>query len=180
MLPIPILDPAERVLLLGSECPAGIEEKLGVCLLDQQLFQLFRPHGKVLICILPPLESQRREQRFVFLVDIFPDADIAGGAEAAPNFDQHFLQTSSADDSTEEINHREVSVADTVQQNHISDQVRVGLLPERFPALAPDAGDDGGDIECLGIGIERIVQRVIADVAIERHLYIILFPATPL
>ena len=54
-----------------------------------------------------------------------------------------------------------------MQQDHVPHKVGVGLLPERFLAPAPYRSDDGGDIERLGIGIERVVERVVTDIAIE-------------
>jgi hypothetical protein len=66
-----------------------------------------------------------------------------------------------------------------VQQDHVADQIGVGLLPEWLFALAPDGRDDGRDVECLGVGIERIVQRVITDVPIERDLYVVVLASAP-
>ena len=116
----------------------------------------------------------------MFLVCILTDADVAGGAEARADLRQHPFERARADDGAEEIDHREVSIADAVQQDDVSHKVGVGLLPEGFLALAPYRRDDGGDVERLRVGIERVVQRVVANVAVERDLDIILFPPAPL
>ena len=74
------------------------------------------------------------------------------------------------------IEHGHVPVADAMQHDDVPDQVGVGLLPERFFALAPDGDDDGGDVERLRVGVGIAVERVIANVAIERDIDIILSP----
>jgi hypothetical protein len=66
-----------------------------------------------------------------------------------------------------------------VQQDHVPYKVGVRLLPERFLALTPYRRDDRGDVERLRVSIERVVQRVVADVAIERDFDIILFAPAP-
>src|SRR6266702_886584 len=99
---------------------------------------------------------------------------IADVKEAAAEFDQHPLQGVGTDDSAEDINERDVSITDAMQQNHVPDKVRVRLLPEGFLSPSPDRGDDGGNVERLGVRVKIIVQRVIAYVAVERNLDVIL------
>ncbi len=62
-----------------------------------------------------------------------------------------------------------------MEQDHVPHKVGVRLLPKWFLALAPYRGDDGGDVERLRVGVERIIQWIVADVAIKRDLDIILF-----
>jgi len=66
-----------------------------------------------------------------------------------------------------------------VQQDHVPHEVGIGLLPERFPALAPYRSNDGGDVERLRVRIERVVQRVITNVTSKRDLDIVLFASAP-
>ncbi len=81
---------------------------------------------------------------------------------------------SRADDGAEDVEHGHVPVADPMQHDDVPYKVCVALLPEWFFALAPDGGDDGGDIERQRIGVRIIVERVIADVAGERDFDVIL------
>src|ERR1700742_899513 len=101
------------------------------------------------------------------------DTDVLRPAEARPYFDQHLFQASGTDHGAEEIDQGQVSITNAMEQNHIPDKIGVRLLPKRLLALAPDRRDDGGDIECLRVGIKRVVQRVVADIAVERDLDII-------
>ena len=66
-----------------------------------------------------------------------------------------------------------------MEQDHVPDELCVRLLPERFLTLAPDRGNDRGDVECLSIGVERVIQRVVADVTTQRDLDITVLPPAP-
>jgi hypothetical protein len=107
------------------------------------------------------------------------NADVAGCAEREPTSTSICSSRPALMTVRKMIDHREVPVADAVQHDYVADQIGVRLLPERFLAFAPDRRDDGGDVECLGVGIERVVQRVVANVAIERDFDIVLFASTP-
>jgi hypothetical protein len=70
-------------------------------------------------------------------VRIFINADVAGHTEPGSHFDHEFFEAPGTDHSTEDIDHRQVPVPNAMEQDHVSDEVRVGLLPERLLALAP-------------------------------------------
>ena len=74
--------------------------------------------------------------------------------EGPAGFDQQLFQCPGTDDSAEHVEQCHVPIADAVQQDHVPDEVGVGLLPKGLFASAPDRGDDRCDIECLGIGVE--------------------------
>ncbi|PYX59144.1 MAG: hypothetical protein DMG76_06700 [Acidobacteria bacterium] len=63
----------------------------------------------------------------------------------------------------------------SVEDDDVSNQIRVGLLPERFFSLAPDGRDDRSDIEGLCVWIKVVVQRVVANVRIEADIDVVLF-----
>src|SRR5258708_23686270 len=111
------------------------------------------------------------------ILDEVSSADAHKGASCGfpPTLDEHLFKFPGADNCAENIDQGDVVVAHAMKQNDVPDEVGVGLLPERLLALAPDRGDDRGDVVGLGIGVKVIVQRVVTDVSVERDLDVVLF-----
>ena len=60
-----------------------------------------------------------------------------------------------------DVEERHVVVEHLVQQDDELDQVRVGLLPERFLAPAKEVVQETGDAVGQRVGIEVVVERVV-------------------
>ena len=98
-------------------------------------------------------------------------------AETRADLNEHRLQLPGADNGAKDVHHCHVSVADTMKDDDVADKVSVGLLPKRLFAFAPDGGDDRSDIECLGVGVQRVIQGVVPHWTVERHFNVIVSPA---
>ena len=72
-----------------------------------------------------------------------------------------------------DLEERHVVVERLVQQDHELDQVRAGLLPERLLAAAEQIGHERGDAVGQGVGVEIVVQRVVAVRRVETDLDVV-------
>ena len=101
----------------------------------------------------------------MLLIVGFANPDKRNRCEAPTRHGQHRFQGARADDGTEDVEQRHVTVANSMEHNDVSHEVGVGLLPKRFLALTPNCRYDRSDVECLGISIGVVIERVVADVA---------------
>ena len=60
-----------------------------------------------------------------------------------------------------------------MQQDHELDEVRARLLPERLLALAEEIGHEGGDAVGQRVGVEIVVERVVAVGAVQTDLDVV-------
>ena len=67
-----------------------------------------------------------------------------------------------------------------MQQDHELDQVRARLLPERLLAAAKEVGHQRGDAVGQRVGIEVVVQRVVAVRRVETDLDVVVAAAVAL
>ena len=66
------------------------------------------------------------------------------------------------DDVLVDLEERHVVIERLMQEDHELDQVRARLLPERLLAAAKEIGHERGDAVGQRVGIEVVVQRVVA------------------
>src|SRR6266851_5388058 len=125
-------------------------------------------------------ESKRRQKLVVNGIVFLSDGDVAGLADPATCFSQQLFQAPGGDHGAKNVHQRDVSGLNAVKHDDVAHEVGVGLLPERFFPFAPDGGDDRSNIESLGIGIEVVVQRVIANVRIQTDVDVVPFTAASL
>ena len=71
------------------------------------------------------------------------------------------------------LGERRVAVADSAQQDHELEQVGVGLLPERFLRPAEQVVQERRHGVRHRVGIELVVQRVVADAGVEPDLDVV-------
>src|SRR5580704_16885696 len=96
---------------------------------------------------------------------IFPrNRHVAGVADLATCLSKQFFQPPRRNYCPEDVDERDVSGLKAVKNDDVAHQVGIRLLPERFLAFAPDGGNDRSNIESLRVGIEVVVQRVVANV----------------
>ena len=74
------------------------------------------------------------------------------------------------------LGERGVAVGEASQQDHELQQVGVRLLPERLLALAEQVVQQRGDGIGHRVGVEIVVQRVVADVGVEPDLDVVRLP----
>ena len=67
-----------------------------------------------------------------------------------------------------------------MQQDHELDQVRARLLPERLLAAAKEIGHQRGDAVGQRVGVEVVVQRVVAVRRVETDLDVVVAAAVAL
>ena len=72
-----------------------------------------------------------------------------------------------------DIEQGDVVVGDLVQQDDELDEVRVGLLPERFLAFAEEIVQQRRDVVRERVGVEVVVQRVVAVVGVQADLDVV-------
>ena len=84
------------------------------------------------------------------------------------------------DDVLVDLEQRHVVVERLVQQDHELDQVRARLLPERLLAAAKQVGHQRGDAVGQRVGIEIVVQRVVAVRRVEADLDVVVAAAVAL
>ena len=69
-----------------------------------------------------------------------------------------------------DVKERDVVVSDFVKQDDELHEVGVGLLPEGFFAFAEEIIEQRSDVECEGIGVEVVVQRVVAVLGVRDEI----------
>ena len=77
------------------------------------------------------------------------------------------------DDVLVDLEERHVVVERLVQQDHELDEVRARLLPERLLAAAEQVGHQRGDAVRQRVGVEIVVQRVVAIRRVETDLDVV-------
>ena len=84
------------------------------------------------------------------------------------------------DDVLVDLEERDVVVERLMQEDHELDQVRARLLPERLLAAAEEVGHQRGDAVGQRVGVEIVVQRVVAVRRVETDLDVVVAAAVAL
>ena len=78
-----------------------------------------------------------------------------------------FFQKFGVDGAFVDVEQGHVVVSDLVQLDDELDEVRVGLLPERLLAFAEQIVQQRRDVVGQCVGVEIVVQRVVAVVGVQ-------------
>ena len=177
VFPVPVIDTLPAFPLGRLIRFADVNARFNRGLFYQRAFQGFAPGSDIFICAPVQFKAERSQQFGVLPVRLGTDANIGNMAETRADLNEHRLQLPGADNGAKDVHHCHVSVADAMKDDDVADKVGVGLLPKRLFAFAPDRGDDRSDIECLGVGVQRVIQRVVPHWTVERHFNVIVSPA---
>ena len=79
-----------------------------------------------------------------------------------------------------DIEQGHVVIGDLVQLDDELDEVRVGLLPERFLAFAEEIVEQRSDVVCERIGVEVVVQRVVSVLGVQVDLDVVVLASVAL
>jgi hypothetical protein len=87
-----------------------------------------------------------------------------------------FFEERRRDGALVDIEEGDVVVGGLMKENDELDQVGVRLLPERLLATTEKVVQERGDVVCESVGVQVIVERVVAVFGIEADFDVILGP----
>src|SRR5579885_140455 len=103
--------------------------------------------------------------------------DVAGFQNAALGLLYFSIEDVRRNRAFVHIEERDVIVGDLVKQNDELHKVGVCLLPEGFLALAEEVVKERSDAVCQRIGVQVVVQGVVAVLGIEADFNVVVRPA---
>ncbi len=118
-----------------------------------------RPRVVRILGVVPEPRTQGVTEEVLAFVD---DHATAGYGEASLPVRNPDAELIRVDDVLIDLEERHVVVQYLMEQDHELDEVRTRLLPERLLASAKQIGHEGGDPVGQRIGIQLVVQRVVA------------------
>src|SRR6266851_5799892 len=114
-----------------------------------------------------------------FAVHLRSDGHKVASHDDLFSFLNAFREERRRDGTTIDIEQGHVVVGDLMKKDDELDQIRVGLLPEGLFSFAEEIVQKRSDAEGQGVGVEVIVERVVAILGSEADFNVILPSAVP-
>src|SRR6202050_3454208 len=112
-------------------------------------------------------KTEPREIGGAFPINLWDDGDIVTSENDVLGLGDPFFEERWGDRALVDIEERDVVVGDLMEKDDELHEVGISLLPERFLAAAEEIVQERCDVVGEGVGVEIIVERVVAVFGLE-------------